>query len=888
MKKKNSWPNRAALSGAILGVLGSAQAATIDVDGPCSLIDAIQAANTDAAVGSCTAGSGDDIINVVTTDSGINITTQFGPSSYDSGYVGLPVISSNITIEGNGLTLSANGASDAFRMLEVDSGGDLTLRDTTVTGVDNGSGTGSGLLSYGGRVTIENSTFALNNGAVFMANSYGNVISNSIIRHNRNSSGFAAGLQGVFAGIDISNTSIVDNTHDYSGFIRGGFLIAGGVGLLQSDVSISDSTISGNRSIYGAGFFVVDDNPIPLPSKINRFDDSPMRGIILSDLTLTNSTITDNTSYLAAGILDVTDYGTITLQGTIVAGNNGYTNNGIPNIYSTGDSTFNLGNYNIIGDNGSTGSLNITLGAGDQSFANDTKDNLYPLTLSQGQLMHPLKEGSVAIDGNDISCFGSINDQEGKGRGIDGDDNGSFICDIGSFEHSLPIIADGSPCTFDDAVASAENDTSVNGCRPGNGHDIIQLPESSTVTFSNFVDNYAAGVYYAFGSPAINSAVTIEANDSTFERDAAATEDFDLLLVAEGGQLNLINANVTGANGGLGAVSSWFGGNLNIIDSNVSYNQSAGIFDIASINSSVVNTTVANNTPIGPYSAGYAFSPLSTLQSVGFELSNSTISSNIGGTGGGVDFRNVTLASMQNSTISGNTSVYAGGLIITPNYNNFQVADIDSATITNNAGAFVGGILGNASSAEGNIELSHSIVSGNQVTPPAPRNLSPSTLSAEQHPLLSQNLVGQVNNPTLGGPTTPTEIGSNGSYFEVDSFNIIGQNGDPGTYNVTPGYSDIVPAGATSTVISTNLADNGGDTLTHLPVDDGVAVDGGASNCELIEDQRGFIRPWDGDNDGGDNCDIGAVEFGSISSSDIIFKDGFDPLIIIRRTPTDN
>ena len=74
-----------AVNGGPAGAVGPA--ATINVDGvTCTLADAITAANTDAATGGCTAGSGADIIDLQTnvTLTAVNNTT--------SGPTGLPVV----------------------------------------------------------------------------------------------------------------------------------------------------------------------------------------------------------------------------------------------------------------------------------------------------------------------------------------------------------------------------------------------------------------------------------------------------------------------------------------------------------------------------------------------------------------------------------------------------------------------------------------------------------------------------------------------------------------------------------------------------------------------------------------------------------------------------
>lgn len=88
-----------------LCVASSISAATINVtanavdtvvNGNCSLVEAIQAANTDAAVDACTAGSGADTINL---PAGTYTLTVFDNIS-GSQHFGLPKITTTMTILG--------------------------------------------------------------------------------------------------------------------------------------------------------------------------------------------------------------------------------------------------------------------------------------------------------------------------------------------------------------------------------------------------------------------------------------------------------------------------------------------------------------------------------------------------------------------------------------------------------------------------------------------------------------------------------------------------------------------------------------------------------------------------------------------------------------------
>jgi hypothetical protein len=56
------------------------------------------------------------------------------------------------------------------------------------------------------------------------------------------------------------------------------------------------------------------------------------------------------------------------------------------------------------------------------------------------------------------------------------------------------------------------------------------------------------------------------------------------------------------------------------------------------------------------------------------------------------------------------------------------------------------------------------------------------------------------------------------------------------------------------------LHDNGGPTFTHALLFGSPAIDAGDNSACPATDQRGFVRPMDGDDDGTATCDIGAFE----------------------------
>src|SRR5438552_17176006 len=96
-----------------------AHAATIPV--PCSVPALVTAINTANSTG------GDDTINLA---GGCTYTL----TTPDNAANGLPVISTNVTINGYGATITRDPSAPSFRILAVASTGTLTLNTATISG----------------------------------------------------------------------------------------------------------------------------------------------------------------------------------------------------------------------------------------------------------------------------------------------------------------------------------------------------------------------------------------------------------------------------------------------------------------------------------------------------------------------------------------------------------------------------------------------------------------------------------------------------------------------------------------------------------------------------------------------------------------------------------
>jgi CSLREA domain-containing protein len=278
-----------------------------------------------------------------------------------------------------------------------------------------------------------------------------------------------------------------------------------------------------------------------------------------------------------------------------------------------------------------------------------------------------------------------------------------------------------------------------------------------------------------------------------------------------------------------GGISS--AGTLSLANSTVSGNTGSGIFTENGI-IAITNTTLNNN-------VGSAIRHLSPFP---FSISNSTISGNSGGLGGGI-FMSGGVLTMSNTTVSGNTSLEGGGFF-TGGGTTGDTLLLNNCTITGNRGTAGGFFTAGGIQTSGSLTLKNSIVAGNfkdSGTTPGDVSLVGGSIQSA-----SSNLIGDAN--SSGGITH----GVNG--------NQVG-NGGSGTINI-------------HTVLAVALANNGGPTLTHALLAGSPALDAG-DNCvfdntcappygsSLITDQRGpsFSRKVDGpDADITDTVDIGAFE----------------------------
>jgi len=317
MMTTNTFPfRRRALVLALMLVTGAAPAAIIDVSGDCTLVAAINNANsdtdTDGAGFGCDAGSGADHLSLATN--GLYTLTEVVQGDED----GLPWITSTITINGHGARIARTGGP-GFRLLHVTDTGDLTLNSLTLSG---GALVGEYDCSYNpyihicpgpagilndGKMTLNNSTLSGNNGA-----SSGAILNSGDMTLNHSSvSGNKA-----YHNSGILNTGNMTLNHSS---VSGNEAVAKNGGISNSGtMQLNDSIISGNKAQYFT-----------------------TGGIFNSGtMTLSHSTVSKNESYsyecyLACDIWGgdggITNSGKMILSHSSVSANRGASASGISN-----------------------------------------------------------------------------------------------------------------------------------------------------------------------------------------------------------------------------------------------------------------------------------------------------------------------------------------------------------------------------------------------------------------------------------------------------------------------------------------------------------------------------------------------------------------------------
>ena len=629
--------------------------------------------------------------------------------------------------------------------------------------------------------------------------------------------------------VTINNCIVTNNSTTQSG---GGICNNAGVML-----TITNCTLAGNSAQSGNGGGIYNQNGmLTVVASTLSSNSAGVGGGIDNDggsggnatMTLNTSTISSNSAYEGGGgILNWGQSGsaTLTVNASTFSGNsaggsggggifnNNYAGTGsveiADTIFSAGSAGANI--YNYSGPVKSAGyNLSSDDGGGYLTNATDllnTDPKLGPLQENGGPTRTcALLPGSPAIDQGNRDAIPALalnTDQRGLPRPVilPGYPNapGGDGSDIGAFEVQCITVtntADSGPGSLRQVLAAATN------ANP------ITFSVTGTITLTSGQLNVSNSVIVLGPGPA---ALTVSGNN--------ASRVF----------------NVTGTNVTISG--------LTIANGNTSLN-GAGIYAGGGAGSSItINNCVVTNNRTTQYGGGIYNSPGVTMT-----VSHGTLSANSAAYGGGI-YNGQGALSVLNSTFSGNSgvisSVYGegGGL--------YNCSFGGSATVTINASTF----SGNPASYSGGGGLYNYSSGGSAAV-----TINASTFSSNS---TYGGGGGCIFNDGRGGGSATVQIGdtilNNGGVAAGNIYNTSGTI-------TSAGYNLSSDAGggfltATNDQLNTNpklgpLANNGGPTLTMLPLFGSPAIDAGddAVTNFLATDQRGYPRC------SGAHVDIGAVE----------------------------
>jgi|GEM_PF-1245913 len=362
------------------------RAATIELitNDPADLIEAIEDANE---------SDGPDTI-VLLEGATYTLAEAYGDGN------GLPKVTSEITILGNGATITRAEAASSFRIFRVEGAGNLWLEDVTIS---NGQAeSGAGISIEGGGLTLVRSTVDGNT-----------------------ASSIGGGLHTRFAEITMEDSTLSNNNAQHGG----------GTYIVESTVTLTNSTVSRNSASVQGGGIWVSHNTLTL-TNTTVSGNSGNYGAAIHQFngvtTLTNSTISGNIASFGSGGV-FRSLGVMQLENSIIAGN---TSGGDPlDVVSTIVSL--PGGHNLIGTGAMSGIVNGENG-NQVGSADDPLDPRLGVLADNGGATQTmaLQPDSPAINaGNDDVA--PARDQ----RGVDRPQGGRS--DIGAYElddDSPPLI----------------------------------------------------------------------------------------------------------------------------------------------------------------------------------------------------------------------------------------------------------------------------------------------------------------------------------------------------------------------------------------------------------------------------------------------------------------
>lgn len=389
-------------------------------DGKCTLREAINNANNNSNVPPNSSPDCASGFNADTIELGNNLNYEL--YEVDSGLIvdpnGMPVITSNITINGHGSTLfrSYVGGTPQFRIFKVNFSGVLTINDLEMFN-GNSPNNGGGIWNEGS-VILNNSGVNYNrgnNGGGIYTNSYLE-LNHSDVSNNVTNDGSSSGPTPGYSGggiysdaggkLEISNSTINNNSTGIGGTSGPTTAKAGnGAGIYSANLlKITHSTLADNttgRSTHkdgnGGGFY--------LNSSATILDTNVTGGVASMGGGIYNNAGTLNAYRVAFFSNEAVNGGGLYSAATANIYNSTLSDNAATNggaIYSNG--TTNVV-YSTIANNATSGGANVRVNGGTYS----TNNSIYGFNAVGANCSGTVGNQGKNIDSGTTCGFGSAN-----------------------------------------------------------------------------------------------------------------------------------------------------------------------------------------------------------------------------------------------------------------------------------------------------------------------------------------------------------------------------------------------------------------------------------------------------------------------------------------------
>lgn len=406
-----------------------------------------------------------------------------------SGGNGLPAITTDITIVGNGATITRDSAAAPFRLLFVDTMGNLTLEDVTLS---NGlaslgePGDDGGAIYSLGSLTLVDSTLTANtanaDGGGILSDGTLTIEGTSRIEGNA-AADDGGGIYAAGGTLTVTDATIAANSAGDQG---------GGIRSVTCSVTLTNASLTGNNasSASGGGLYATS-----------------------TALTIHGGTISGNVANTGGGLYLTNSPSSAQIDGGVQIVNNSATSGG--GLYLSEDGQAALTNVRVAGNQASSSSAGIRMGGILTITDSEISNN--------GSAMQPGSGGGIRASGaltiiNSTLTGNQVSSSSGLGAGIYVADGGTVSVSGGEVSDNHAYRGGGFYVTGSLSLSTTVSENSATG----HGGGLYVSTGTATADYCTFTGNTSlvtgGGIY---NNALLQAANTIFSGNSAQDRAGA-------------------------------------------------------------------------------------------------------------------------------------------------------------------------------------------------------------------------------------------------------------------------------------------------------------------------------------------------------------------------------